>query len=60
MELCAGKKKNESICSRTEYMCFNERVAGGTLRFKEVEVGKIHEVNYLGLTVQSNRDCGMG
>ena len=41
-------------------MCFNERVAGGTLRFKEVEVGKIHEVNYLGLTVQSNRDCGMG
>ncbi|KAK3570643.1 hypothetical protein QTP86_024559 [Hemibagrus guttatus] len=45
-------------CSKTEYMCVNEREGSGTVRLQGEEVKKVQEFKYLGSTVQSNRECG--
>ncbi|KAK3530562.1 hypothetical protein QTP86_027920 [Hemibagrus guttatus] len=45
-------------CSKTEYMCVNEREGSGTVRLQGEEVKKVQEFKYLGSTVQSNGDCG--
>ena len=37
------RREMRASCSKTEYMCFNEREASGTLRLQRVEVEKIHE-----------------
>ncbi|KAK3519034.1 hypothetical protein QTP70_016148 [Hemibagrus guttatus] len=44
--------------SKTEYMCVNEREESGTVRLQGEEVKKVQDFKYLGLTVQSNRECG--
>ncbi|KAK3575071.1 hypothetical protein QTP86_019752, partial [Hemibagrus guttatus] len=44
--------------SKTEYMCVNEREESGTVRLQGEEVKKVQEFKYLGLTVQSNGECG--
>ncbi|KAK3511498.1 hypothetical protein QTP70_009001 [Hemibagrus guttatus] len=44
--------------SKTEYMCVNEREGSGTVRLQGEEVKKVQEFKYLGLTVQSNGECG--
>ncbi|KAK3569451.1 hypothetical protein QTP86_030088 [Hemibagrus guttatus] len=41
-------------CSKTEYMCVNEREGSGTVRLQGEEVKKVQEFKYLGSTVQSN------
>ncbi|KAK3570673.1 hypothetical protein QTP86_024754 [Hemibagrus guttatus] len=45
-------------CSKTEYMCVNERKGSGTVRLQVEEVKKVQEFKYLGSTVQSNGECG--
>ncbi|KAK3538494.1 hypothetical protein QTP86_006194 [Hemibagrus guttatus] len=45
-------------CSKTEYMCVNEREGSGTVRLQGDEVKKVQEFKYLGSTVQSNGECG--
>ncbi|KAK3560964.1 hypothetical protein QTP86_023155, partial [Hemibagrus guttatus] len=45
-------------CSKTEYMCENEREGSGTVRLQGEEVKKVQEFKYLGSTVQSNGECG--
>ncbi|KAK3506613.1 hypothetical protein QTP70_011056 [Hemibagrus guttatus] len=45
-------------CSKTEYMCVNEREGSGTVRLQGEEVKKVQEFKYLGSTVQSNAECG--
>ncbi|KAK3537499.1 hypothetical protein QTP70_012129 [Hemibagrus guttatus] len=45
-------------CSKTEYMCVNEREGSGTVRLQGEEVKKVQEFKYLGSTVQSNGECG--
>ncbi|KAK3532125.1 hypothetical protein QTP86_008586 [Hemibagrus guttatus] len=45
-------------CSKTEYMCVNEREGSGTVRLQGEEVKKVQELKYLGSTVQSNGECG--
>ncbi|KAK3526940.1 hypothetical protein QTP86_004711 [Hemibagrus guttatus] len=45
-------------CSKTEYMCVNEREGCGTVRLQGEEVKKVQEFKYLGSTVQSNGECG--
>ncbi|KAK3517214.1 hypothetical protein QTP70_001135 [Hemibagrus guttatus] len=45
-------------CSKTEYMCVNEREVSGTVRLQGEEVKKVQEFKYLGSTVQSNGECG--
>ncbi|KAK3517487.1 hypothetical protein QTP70_012536 [Hemibagrus guttatus] len=45
-------------CSKTEYMCVNEREGSGTVRLQGEEVKKVLEFKYLGSTVQSNGECG--
>ncbi|KAK3507467.1 hypothetical protein QTP70_021829, partial [Hemibagrus guttatus] len=45
-------------CSKTEYMCVNEREGSGTVRLQGEEVKKAQEFKYLGSTVQSNGECG--
>ncbi|KAK3523859.1 hypothetical protein QTP70_010473 [Hemibagrus guttatus] len=45
-------------CSKTEYMCVNEREGSGTVRLQGEEVQKVQEFKYLGSTVQSNGECG--
>ncbi|KAK3518526.1 hypothetical protein QTP70_001497 [Hemibagrus guttatus] len=45
-------------CSKTEYMCVNERKGSGTVRLQGEEVKKVQEFKYLGSTVQSNGECG--
>ncbi|KAK3549947.1 hypothetical protein QTP86_016866 [Hemibagrus guttatus] len=50
-----GMKVN---CSKTEYMCVNEREGSGTVRLQGEEVKKVQEFKYLGSTVQSNGECG--
>ncbi|KAK3556397.1 hypothetical protein QTP70_007981 [Hemibagrus guttatus] len=44
-------------CSKTEYMCVNEREGSGTVRLQGEEVKKVQEFKYLGSTVQSNGEC---
>ncbi|KAK3568192.1 hypothetical protein QTP86_000235 [Hemibagrus guttatus] len=44
--------------SKTEYMCVNEREGSGPVRLQGEEVKKVQEFKYLGLTVQSNGECG--
>ncbi|KAK3537397.1 hypothetical protein QTP70_008857 [Hemibagrus guttatus] len=44
-------------CSKTEYMCVNEREGSGTVRLQSEEVKKVQEFKYLGSTVQSNGEC---
>ena len=44
-------------CSKTEYMCVNERNPSGTVRLQGAEIKKVEGFNYLGSTVQSNREC---
>ncbi|KAK3538646.1 hypothetical protein QTP86_010341 [Hemibagrus guttatus] len=44
-------------CSKTEYMCVNEREGSGTVRLQGEEVKKV-QFKYLGSTVQSNGECG--
>ncbi|KAF3706403.1 Retrovirus-related Pol polyprotein from type-2 retrotransposable element R2DM [Channa argus] len=43
-------------CSKTEYMCVNERDPGGTVQGEEVK--KVQDFKYLGSTVQSHGECG--
>ncbi|KAK3541958.1 hypothetical protein QTP86_008148 [Hemibagrus guttatus] len=45
-------------CSKTEYMCVNEKEGSGTVRLQGEEVKKVQEFKYLGSTVQSNGQCG--
>ncbi|KAK3507053.1 hypothetical protein QTP70_003306 [Hemibagrus guttatus] len=45
-------------CSKTEYMCVNEREGSGTVRLQGEEVKKVQEFKYLGSTIQSNGECG--
>ncbi|KAK3512266.1 hypothetical protein QTP70_002272 [Hemibagrus guttatus] len=45
-------------CSKTEYMCVNEREGSGTVRLQGEEVKKVQEFKYFGSTVQSNGECG--
>ncbi|KAK3531893.1 hypothetical protein QTP70_034402 [Hemibagrus guttatus] len=45
-------------CSKTEYMCVNEREGSRTVRLQGEEVKKVQEFKYLGSTVQSNGECG--
>ncbi|KAK3550692.1 hypothetical protein QTP70_002392 [Hemibagrus guttatus] len=45
-------------CSKTEYMCVNEREGSETVRLQGEEVKKVQEFKYLGSTVQSNGECG--
>ncbi|KAK3519958.1 hypothetical protein QTP70_008901 [Hemibagrus guttatus] len=45
-------------CSKTEYMCVNEKEGSGTVRLQAEEVKKVQEFKYLGSTVQSNGECG--
>ncbi|KAK3543979.1 hypothetical protein QTP70_032740, partial [Hemibagrus guttatus] len=45
-------------CSKTEYMCVNEREGSGTVRLQGEEVKKVQEFKDLGSTVQSNGECG--
>ncbi|KAK3545481.1 hypothetical protein QTP70_007726 [Hemibagrus guttatus] len=45
-------------CSKTEYMCVNEREGSGTVRLQGEEVKKVQDFKYLGSTVQSNVECG--
>ncbi|KAK3541728.1 hypothetical protein QTP86_002117 [Hemibagrus guttatus] len=45
-------------CSKTEYMCVNEREGSGTVRLQGEEVKKVQEFKYLGSTVQNNGECG--
>ncbi|KAK3545742.1 hypothetical protein QTP70_011326 [Hemibagrus guttatus] len=45
-------------CSKTEYMCVNEREGSGTVRLQGEEVKKVQEFKYLGSTVQSNGEYG--
>ncbi|KAK3565550.1 hypothetical protein QTP86_011915 [Hemibagrus guttatus] len=45
-------------CSKTEYMCVNEREGSGTVRLQGEDVKKVQEFKYLGSTVQSNGECG--
>ncbi|KAK3545339.1 hypothetical protein QTP70_004061 [Hemibagrus guttatus] len=45
-------------CSKTEYMCVNEREGSGTVRLQGEEVKNVQEFKYLGSTVQSNGECG--
>ncbi|KAK3509854.1 hypothetical protein QTP70_015741 [Hemibagrus guttatus] len=45
-------------CSKTEYMCVNEREGSGTVRLQGEEVKKVQEFKYLGSTVQSNGESG--
>ena len=42
---------------KTEYMCVNEREAGGTVRIQGEVVTKVQEFRYLGSTVQGNGEC---
>ncbi|KAK3545442.1 hypothetical protein QTP70_007642 [Hemibagrus guttatus] len=44
-------------CSKTEYMCVNEREGSGTVRLQGEEVKKVQELKYLGSTVQCNGEC---
>ncbi|MCJ8740952.1 hypothetical protein PDJAM_G00064870 [Pangasius djambal] len=44
--------------SKTEYMCVKEREGSGAVRLQGEEVKKVQEFKYLGLTVQSNGECG--
>ncbi|KAK3507931.1 hypothetical protein QTP70_003820 [Hemibagrus guttatus] len=41
-------------CSKTEYMCVNEREGSGTVRLQGEEVKMVQEFKYLWSTVQSN------
>ena len=43
--------------SKTGYMCVNEREARGMVGIRSKD-GKVHELNYLGSTVQRNGACG--
>ena len=45
-------------CSKTEYMCVNERERSGIVRLQGAEVLKVQEFKYLETTVQSSGDCG--
>ncbi|KAK3518092.1 hypothetical protein QTP70_033311 [Hemibagrus guttatus] len=55
----AQERKGMKVsCSKTEYMCVNEREGSGTVRLQGEEVKKVQEFQYLGSTVQSNRECG--
>ena len=38
-------------CSKTEYMCMNERNLNGTVRLQGTEVKKVEDFKYLGSTV---------
>uniref|UniRef100_A0A3B4DPZ4 ribonuclease H n=1 Tax=Pygocentrus nattereri TaxID=42514 RepID=A0A3B4DPZ4_PYGNA len=42
---------------KTEYMCVNEREAGGKVKMQGVEVVKVDDFKYLGSTIQSNGQC---
>ena len=39
-------------------MCVNKRQVNGTVEMQEEEVAKGEDFKYLGLTVQSNGECG--
>ncbi|KAK3556290.1 hypothetical protein QTP70_007046 [Hemibagrus guttatus] len=52
------KRGMKVSCSKTEYMCVNEREGSGTVRLQGEEVKKVLEFKYLGSTVQSNGECG--
>ena len=45
-------------CSKTEYMCVNERNPSGTVRLQGAEMKKVEDFKHLGSTVQSNGECG--
>ena len=45
-------------CSKTEYMCVNERDPSGTVKLQGAEIKKVEHFKYLGSTVQSNGECG--
>ncbi|KAK3525616.1 hypothetical protein QTP70_000930 [Hemibagrus guttatus] len=45
-------------CSKTEYMCVNEREGSGTVRLQGEEVKKVQDFKFLGSTVQHNGECG--
>uniref|UniRef100_A0A3B4CLA2 ribonuclease H n=1 Tax=Pygocentrus nattereri TaxID=42514 RepID=A0A3B4CLA2_PYGNA len=42
---------------KMEYMCVNEREAGGKVKMQGVEVVKVDDFKYLGSTIQSNGQC---
>ncbi|KAK3560412.1 hypothetical protein QTP86_008467 [Hemibagrus guttatus] len=52
------RRRMKVSCSKTEYMCVNEREGSGTVRLQGEEVKKVQEFKYLGSTVQSNGECG--
>ena len=41
-------------CSKTDYMCVNERNPGGTVKLQGAEKKKVEDFKYFGSTVQSN------
>ena len=43
---------------KTEYMCVNERQVNITLKIQGEKVATVEDFKYLGLTVQSNGECG--
>ena len=45
-------------CSKTVYMCVNERNPSGTVRLQGAEIKKLEDFKYLESTVQCNRECG--
>ncbi|KAK3557993.1 hypothetical protein QTP86_005618 [Hemibagrus guttatus] len=45
-------------CSKTEYMCVNEREGSGTVRLQGEELKKVQDFKFLGSTVQRNGECG--
>ena len=44
--------------SRTEYMCVNEKETSLMLSFQVIDQEVVHELKYLGSTVQSNGEFG--
>ena len=44
-------------CTKTEYMCVNEREPSRTVRLQGAEIQKVEDFKYLGSTVQNNEEC---
>ena len=58
MQVCHGEKGKKVSCSKTEYMCVNERESSGMVRLQGAEVVKVQEFKYLASAAQGSGDCG--
>ena len=52
-----GKKRDESIRSKTKYLCVNRGNDEETVKIEDTKVPRVKEFKYLGSTVQESGNC---